>query len=143
MIRRDPQKLLRYYRRLQGWAVVTGMLLFLLGGAYSIWAAQVLREPLKAQREAFDKPIARLAQIFKTYQSRISDELGPEPTEKELWLHQEIIRSNTVNMNLFLFILRIVPGMMLTTMGLLLFTVGLTARDLDFILKAEQKAQEA
>ena len=108
-------------------AMLVGFVLFLVGGLYAIWGFQQI-DPEKAPslEDAFDRPIARLAQVSAPSRERLR--ALEASTELEEKLIEELDQSIDTVIRLFVFILRFSIANLILVMGLILITFGLTSR---------------
>lgn len=127
---REAMKTIKKYRQLQTPCLVCGVLLFVCGAVYSLWAVEQLRNFGGHPGQAFDRPVAQFSQIFVRYQDYVDGVVGHPDTARESWLAQELKRANQMNLRLTLFVLRLLFGMMGASVGSVLLAAGLTTREL-------------
>lgn len=125
---RDANTLARVRKR-QRPMLLAGALLFLLGALYSLWAVDRLHgTPAAEETRAFDRPIAALAQSISAQRERL-DRLQPvSATEKSL-LAELRAQADTTG-RLMLFVLRLLVGSVVLTVGLMLLATTLAQRPL-------------
>ena len=125
---RDANTLARVRKR-QGPMLTAGALLFLLGALYSLWAVDRLHgTPAAAEINAFDRPIAALAQAMNAQRERLERLQPVTPTEKSL-LAELRAQADTTG-RLMLFIMRFLVGSVVLTVGLMLLATTLAQRPL-------------
>jgi hypothetical protein len=125
---RDANTLARVRKR-QRPMLIAGAVLFLLGACYSLWAVNRLHHtPAVEETEAFDRPIAGLAQRVRAQQERL-DRLQPV-TQIERSLLAELRAQADVTGRLLLFVLRLLLGSIVLTVGLALLSAALAQRPL-------------
>ena len=125
---RDANTLARVRRR-QRPMLIAGALLFLLGAVYSLWAVDRLHgTPAVEETSAFDRPVAAFAQRVRAQQERL-DRLQPM-TQIEKSLLAELRAQADITGRLLLFVLRLLVGSVVLTVGLMLLATTLAQRPL-------------
>jgi len=125
---RDARTLARLRKR-QRPLLIAGTLLFLLGALYSLWAVDRLHgTPAAEETRAFDRPIAALARRVSAQQERL-DRLQPM-TQIERSLLAELRAQADITGRLLLFVLRLLVGSVVLTVGLALLATTLAQRPL-------------
>ena len=125
---RDANTLARVRKR-QRPMLIAGALLFLLGAVYSLWAVDRLHgTPAVEETTAFDRPIAKLAGRISAQQERL-DRLQPV-TQIERSLLAELRAQADTTGRLLLFVLRLLVGSVVLTVGLMLIATTLAQRPL-------------
>ena len=125
---RDATTLARVRKR-QRPLLIAGVLLFLLGAIYSLWAVDRLHgTPAAEETGAFDRPIAKLAARVSAQQERL-DRLQPI-TQIERSLLAELRAQADTTGRLLLFVLRLLVGSVVLTVGLMLIATTLAQRPL-------------
>ena len=129
MLHERDRRTLRRLRALQAPMLAAGALLFLLGAAYMLWSVDRLRgAPAAIEREAFDRPVARLARLAEAAEERLSRVRPGTPLEASL-LDELRAKTDTTG-RLALFVLRLLVGSVGTTVGLALLATALAQRPL-------------
>jgi hypothetical protein len=129
MLHEHDRRTLGRLRALQAPMLVAGALLFVLGAAYTLWSVDRLREtPAASERDAFDRPIARLASLTDAADERLSRVHPVSPLEVSLL--DELRAQTDVTARLALFVLRLLVGSVGTTTGLALLATALAQRPL-------------
>ena len=130
---RDANTLARVRRR-QRPMLIVGALLFLLGACYSLWAVDRLHgTPAVEETHAFDRPIASLATRISAQQERL-DRLQAI-TQVERALLAELRAQADLTGRLLLFVLRLLVGSIVLTIGLMLLAATLAQRPLLSIMR--------
>jgi len=125
---RDAHTLARMRKR-QRPMLTAGALLFLLGALYSLWAVDRLHgTPAVEETAAFDRPIAVLAQRVRAQHDRL-ERLQPV-TQIERSLLAELRAQADTTGRLLLFVLRLLVGSIVLTVGLMLLATTLAQRPL-------------
>ena len=125
---RDANTLARIRRR-QRPMLIAGALLFLLGALYMLWAVNRLHgTPAAEETAAFDRPIAGLARLVRAQQERL-DRVQPM-TQVERALAAELRAQADATGRLLLFVLRLLVGSVVLTVGLMLLATTLAQRPL-------------
>jgi hypothetical protein len=125
---RDARTLARL-RALQRPLLLAGALLFLLGAGYMLWAVDRLHStPAAAERDAFDRPIARLARGVGNAQDRLSH-VQPV-TALETSLLEDLRTRTDLTGRLLLLVLRLLVGWVVATAGLTLLATTIAQRPL-------------
>jgi hypothetical protein len=125
---RDATTVARVRRR-QRPMLIAGALLFLLGALYSLWAVNRLHgTPAIEETGAFDRPIAALAQRVRAQHDRL-ERLQPV-TQIERSLLAELRAQADTTGRLLLFVLRLLVGSVVLTVGLALLSAALAQRPL-------------
>jgi len=125
---RDANTLARVRNR-QRPMLIAGVLLFLLGAVYSLWAVNRLHgTPSAEETAAFDRPVAALAGRVSAQQERI-ERLQPV-TQIEKSLLAELRAQADITGRLLLFVLRFLVGSVVLTVGLMLLATALAQRPL-------------
>ena len=125
---RDARTLARVRRR-QRPVLLAGVVLFLVGALYSLWAVDRLHgTPAVEEINAFDRPIAALATRVVGQQARLSR--VPALTSVERALLDELRAQADLNGRLLLFVLRLLMGSIMLTVGLALLATALAQRPL-------------
>jgi hypothetical protein len=125
---RDARTLARL-RALQRVLLLAGALLFLLGAGYMLWSVDRLHStPAAAERDAFDRPIARFARGVGNAQDRLTRVQPVTPLETSLL---EDLRTRTdLTGRLLLLVLRLLVGSVVATAGLTLLATTIAQRPL-------------
>ncbi|HXH81886.1 MAG TPA: hypothetical protein VNN07_03050, partial [Candidatus Tectomicrobia bacterium] len=98
---------------------VLGLVLFAVGGAYCLWAVQRLQEtPIEQETRAFDRPVARLAELATPRLEQI-DRLQTT-TSLERTLAGQLREVTDMAARALLMTLRLIVGSMLVTVGIAL-----------------------
>ncbi len=109
--------------------LIAGALLFLLGALYSLWAVDRLHgTPAVEETTAFDRPIPKLAGRISAQHERL-DRLQPV-TQIERSLLAELRAQADTTGRLLLFVLRLLLGSIVLTVGLALLSAALAQRPL-------------
>jgi hypothetical protein len=125
---RDARTLARVRKR-QRPLLIAGTLLFLLGAVYSLWAVDRLHgTPAAEETAAFDRPIASLAKLVRAQQERL-DRVQPV-TQIERSLAVELRAQADATGRLMLFVVRLLVGSIILTVGLALLATTLAQRPL-------------
>jgi hypothetical protein len=125
---RDARTLHRL-RALQRPMLVAGALLFLLGAGYMLWSVdRVHGTAAAAEREAFDRPVARLARLAVAADDRLSRVQPVTPLETSLL--DELRAKTDVTARLALLVLRLLVGSVVVTAGLALLATTFAQRPL-------------
>ena len=125
---RDARTLARVRKR-QRPLLIAGTLLFLLGAVYSLWAVDRLHgTPAAEETAAFDRPIAGLAKLVRAQQERL-DRVQPV-TQIERSLAVELRAQADATGRLMLFVVRLLVGSIILTVGLALLATTLAQRPL-------------
>jgi hypothetical protein len=125
---RDAMTLARVRRR-QRPLLIAGALLFLLGAVYSLWAVDRLHgTPAAEETGAFDRPIAKLAGRVRAQQARL-ERLQPMSQIERSLLAELRAQADTTG-RLLLFVLRLLLGSVVLTVGLALLATTLAQRPL-------------
>jgi hypothetical protein len=129
MLHQHDDGTLRRLRTLQGPMLVTEALLFLLGAGYMLWSVDRLRgTPAASERDAFDRPIARLVRLTGAADERLNRVQAVSPLEVSLL--EELRARTDATARLGLFVLRLLIGSVGTTVGLALLAAALARRPL-------------
>jgi hypothetical protein len=129
MLHEHDARTLRRLRASQFPMLAAGTLLFLLGATYMLWSVERMRgTPAAMERDAFDRPIARLARFVEAAEDRLS-RLRPV-TRLEASLLEEVRAKTDASGRLALFVLRLLVGSVGTTVGLALLATALAQRPL-------------
>ena len=130
---RDANTLARVRKR-QGPMLIAGALLFLLGALYMLWAVDRLHgTPAAEETSAFDRPIAALARSVRAQQERLEHMQPVTPIEKSLLA--ELRAQADITGRLLLFVMRLLVGSIVLTVGLMLLATTLAQRPLLGIFK--------
>ena len=125
---RDARTLARL-RAIQRPLLVAGVVLFLLGALYMLWAVNRLHStPAAAEPDAFDRPIAGLARLIGSAQQRLSR--AQPATSLERSLLAELLAQLDLSGRLLLLVLRLLVGSIVATAGLALLATTFAQRPL-------------
>jgi hypothetical protein len=125
---RDARTLARL-RVLQRPMLLVGAALFMLGALYMVWAVDRLHStPAAVEPRAFDRPIARLANLITAAQARLRRVDAVTPLEKSLVT--ELAAQTDITGRLMLLVLRLLVGSVVTTAGLALLATTFAQRPL-------------
>lgn len=129
MLHEQDARTLRRLRALQLPMIAAGTVLFLVGAAYMLWSVERLREtPAAMERDAFDRPVARLSRLAETAGDRLRRVHPVTPLETALL--DELRTKTDATGRLALFVLRLLIGSVGTTAGAVLLATALAQRPL-------------